>query len=225
MLVKDWMNKTVITIDENQSTMDAMHLMDEHGVTMLPVVKADKVVGIITRRNLQKVSTVDVVGLEVHEIFYKIAKTKVKEVMTRDPITIPFDYTMEETARILFKNKISDAPVVDHEGKVVGIITQTDLFGVFVSLTGVGEKGIQFAFMLEDQPGSLKMIDDIIRKYGCRVASVLRSYVQVQEGYCNIYMRIRDLDRSKLPQLKEELRQKATLLYMIDYRENKREIY
>jgi acetoin utilization protein AcuB len=225
MLVKDWMSKTVITIEEDRSKMDAMDLLKKHGVHILPVVKAGKLVGIITREGLQKVSTTAVDDLEVHELLHHIAKTKVKGIMTPNPITIPFDYTVGEAGRILFDNKISGAPVVDHEGHMVGIITQTDLFGVFVSLTDAGEKGVQFAFMLEDQPGSLRGIEDIIRKYGCQVASVLRSYERVQEGYCKVFIRVHDIDRSRLPQLKEEVKQKTTLLFMVDHGENKREIY
>lgn len=77
----------------------------------------------------------------------------VRNWMTKDPITVPPDYTVEETAQILLENKISGAPVVDDMGQIVGVITQTDLFKVLVSLTGLNKKGISFAFMRRIGPG------------------------------------------------------------------------
>ena len=93
--------------------------------------------------------------------------------MTRDVITVPPDYTVEETAQVLQKNRISGAPVVDADGQLVGTITQTDLFRVLISLTGVGKGGIQFGFQVEDRPGSIKEVADIIRIYGGRMVSIL----------------------------------------------------
>jgi acetoin utilization protein AcuB len=145
--------------------------------------------------------------------------------MSKDLITVPFDYTMEETAEILLENKISGVPVVDNKGKIVGMITETDLFRAMMSLTGLKSRGILFAFQLEDRSGSIKEVADIIREYGGRIASILSSYDRVQKGYRKAYIRMYGIDRLKLPQLKEELKEKKTLLYMVDLRENKREIY
>lgn len=225
MLVKDWMNKTVIRIEEDRSKMDAIRLLREHNIRMLPVVKAGKLVGVVTRGGLQRVSAVDAGNLEVHELFYNIAKTRVKDVMTDNPVTVPHDFTLEEAAEILFANRIKGAPVVDGEGNIAGIITLTDLFGVFISLTGVGAKGVQFALTIADQPGSFREVDDTIRKYGCRMRSMLRSYEGVQEGFCKVFIRIHDLDRTRLPELTEELKGKGTLMYMVDQREMRREIF
>ncbi len=225
MLVKDWMQKTVIRIEEDRSKMDAIRLLREHNIRVLPVVRAGKLVGIVTRAGLQEVSAVDAGNLEVHELFYNIAKTRVKDVMAENPVTVPFDYTLEEAAEVLFKSGIKGAPVVDKEENIVGIITLTDLFGVFISLTGVGEKGVQFALTIDDQPGSFREIDDTIRKYGCRMRSMLRSYEGIQEGFCKVFIRIHDLDRSRLSELTEELKGRGKLLYMVDHREMKRELY
>ena len=145
--------------------------------------------------------------------------------MTKDPITVPFDYTIEETAEILLENKISGVPVVDQEGKMVGTITQTDLFRALISLTGLSQRGIQFAFLLEDRPGSIKEVTDIIRNYGGRMASILSSYDRIEKGYRKAYIRMYGIDRSRLPELKKDLQGKAVLEYMVDLRDNKREIY
>jgi acetoin utilization protein AcuB len=132
---------------------------------------------------------------------------------------------VEETAQVLLENKISGAPVMDKTGKVIGTITQTDLFRVLISLTGVASGGIQFGFYLEDKPGSIKQVADIIRQYGGRMVSILTSYDGVADGYRNVFIRMHSVERSKLQRLKDKLSEKATLLYMIDQRQNKREIF
>ncbi len=225
MLVKDWMSKTVITIDVDDSMQDATKLLKQHNIAMLPVMKKGKLVGIITDRDLKRASASDATTLEIHELLALLSNIKVKSIMTKDPITVPFDYTIEETAEVLQKNKISGVPVVDYEGNLVGTITKGDIFRALISLTGVGTRGIQFAFQLEDRPGSIKEMADIIRKFGGRMVSILTSYARVPKGYRKVYIRMYGVDRSKLPELRDELKEKATLLYMVDHRENKREIY
>ena len=225
MLVKNWMSKDVITVDVNDSMQDAMRLLREHDIRMLPVMKKDRLVGIVTDRDLKKASASDATTLEVHELLYLLTKIKVKDIMTKDPITVPQDYTVEETAQVLLESKISGAPVVDAGGKVIGTITQTDLFRVLISLTGIGRGGIQFGFQIEDRAGSIKEVADIIREFGGRMVSILTSYDHVPEGYRKVYIRMRNIERSRLPKLKDSLGAKASLLYMIDHKENRREIF
>ena len=225
MLVNNWMSKEVVTIDANDSMQAALALMKKSDIRMLPVVKKGKLVGIVTDRDLKRASASDATTLDVHELLYLISKLKVQDIMTKNPITVPQNFTVEETAEVLLKNKISGVPVVDQNGDIVGTITQTDLFRVIISLTGVGTRGIQFAFQLEDRPGSIKEVCDVIRKFQGRIVSILTSYEGVAEGYRKVYIRIHSIERSRLQQLKEELSRMAALIYMVDHRENKREIY
>ncbi len=225
MLVTNWMSKNIITVDENDSMQDAMKLLKEHDIRMLPVMKKGKLVGIVTDRDLKRASASDATTLEVHELLYLLTRIKVKNIMTKEVITVPPDFTVEETTLVLQKNKISGAPVVDSEGQLVGTITQTDLFRVLISLTGVAKGGIQFGLQVEDRPGSIKEVADIIRKFGGRMVSILSSYDQVPEGYRKVYIRMRSIERSALQNLKQELESKAELLYMVDHTENNREIF
>jgi len=229
------MRDSVVTINVNDLVPDAVALLKKHQIRMLPVMDERKLVGVVTDRDLKRVSASDVIPFEIHELAYKLTQIKVGEVMSKPPVTIPLDYTVEEAAEVLLKHKISGVPVVDHEGQVVGTITQSDLFSVLMSVTGMGKRGlqyammqkrgIQFAFMVEDRPGSIKELEDTLRKYKGRLTSILSSYEDCPEGYRRVYIRMYGIDRSKLPQIKEELKAKATLLYMVDHRENKREIY
>ena len=219
------MSINVITVDEKDSMEDAMKHLKEHEIRMLPVMKKGQLIGIITDRDLKRASASDATTLEIHELLYLLTKIKVKDIMTRDVITVPPDYTIEETAQVLQKNKISGVPVVDADGQLVGTITQTDLFRVLISLTGVGNGGIQFGFQVEDRPGSIKKVADIISSYGGRMVSILSSYDNVPEGYRKVYIRMRRIERSDLQKLMQELESKAGLLYMVDHTENNRRVF
>ena len=225
LLVENWMSPKVITVDADDSMLDVAKLLKEHNVTRLVVLEKGKLAGIVTDRDLKRASPSDATALEAHELLYLVANIKVREIMTRNPITVPYNYTIEEAAEILLQAKISGVPVVDKDGDVIGMISQTDLFKVLISLTGVGKKGVQFAFMLEDRAGSIKEVADIIRSYGGRMASILSSYEKAPEGHRYVYIRMYDVDRDKMQQLKEDLKKKTKVLYIVDSRENKREIF
>ncbi|MBW1779418.1 MAG: CBS domain-containing protein [Deltaproteobacteria bacterium] len=224
MLVKNWMSKDVITVDANDSMAHASQLMKENHIRGLPVMNNGKLAGVITDRDLKKASASDAHTLDIHELLYLIDRIKIKDIMTQDPITIPVDHTIEEAAEMLLNNKLSGAPVVNNDGQVVGIITQADIFRVLVSLTSAREKGLQFGFLLEDRPGSIKEVADIIRTYGCRVVSILSANGD-HGNKRHVYIRACDCDRDRLEPLKAELKAKASPLYMVDRREDNKEIY
>ena len=225
MLVKNWMSTNVITVNEDGSMGDAMDLLKKHKIKMLPVMKKNELVGIVTDRDLKRASASDATTLEIHELLYLISKIKVREIMSKPPITIPDDYTVEEAAEVLLKNKISGAPVVDDNGQIMGIITKNDIFRVLISLTGVGKKGIQFAFQLDDRPGSIKEVADVIRLHGGRMVSILSSYEGVAQGSRKVYILMHGIEPVKLKELEKELRQKANLMYAVNHSEDKRAFY
>jgi len=225
MLVKDWMSTPVITVDADDAMQTALKLMKERKIRMLPVMAKGRLKGIVTDRDLKRTSASDATTLDVHELLYLISTLKIKQIMTPDPITVPFDFTVEETAEILLRHKISGAPVLDRKEDLVGIITQTDLFRVIVSLAGIEKRGIQFGFLLADKPGSIKEVTDVIRAFGGRLASILTSYERAPDGYRWGYIRTYGIERSRVQELKAKLAERAKLLYMVDHRENKREIY
>jgi acetoin utilization protein AcuB len=225
MLVKDWMSKNVITADVNDSMQEAMSRLKKNDISMLPVMKKGKLVGIVTDRDLKRASASDANTLEVHELLFLITKIKVQDIMTENPVTIPYDFTVEEAAEVLLEKKISGAPVVGGDGKIIGVITKNDLFRVLIALTGVGKRGIQFAFEVEDRPGSIRELADVIRRYGGRMVSILSTYEKVRAGYRKVFIRVYGVERDQLPQLEKELGEKAEYRYLVDHRENRREIF
>jgi len=225
MLVKNWMSKPAITINAEASMHDAIKLLKNHNIKMLPVMEKGKLVGIVTDRDIKRASASDATSLEIHELIYLISKIKIQEIMTKNLITVPQDYTVEETAEILLKHNISGVPVIDQYRDVVGTITQNDIFRILISLTGAEKRGIQFGVEVEDRPGSIKEVTDIIREYGGRMASILTTYDRAPEGFRRVYIRMYGIDRFKINKLKEAIREKASLLYLVDRREVHRETF
>ena len=223
MLAKYWMNKEVVTIDVDDSMYTAIKRTKQNGARLLPVLSKGKLVGIISDRDLKKASASDATSLEVHELAYLISKINAKEIMSPNPITVRPDDTLEEVAARLLFNDISGAPVVDDQGTIVGMISQKEIFLALTALSGYGKQGLQLAFQIEDRPGSIKEVTDIIREYNGRLASILTSTSRAPEGYRYLYIRVYNLDRSKVQALLDDLKDQTTLLYMVDHRENKRE--
>ena len=225
MFVKDWMSTNVITIDVDDSMQQAVRLLKENNIRMLPVLRNAKLAGVVSDADLKRASASDATLLDIHELLYLISKIKIKDIMTKAPITVPPDFTVEETAQILLDHKISGVPVVDEKGRVAGIITRDDLFKVLISLTGLGERGVLFGFQVDDRPGSIKELTDIVRTYGGRIASIMSSCDRAPEGFRLVYIRVYDIDRESLSRLQEELKQQAPMLFVVDHRENKRQIF
>ena len=225
MLVKNWMSAPVVTIDANDSMERSIELMKEHCIKTLPVMKNDRLVGIVTDRDLKRASASDATSLAVYELFNLLAKVKIKKIMTKDPVTVCPDFTIEEAANLLRKNKISGAPVVNGQNRLVGIVTKEDLFKVLSSITGVDQRGIQFAFRVEDRPKAVMQLTDIIRKYEGHVVSLYSTCEGVPEGYRHVFIRAYRVNREELDRLKEDLEEKATVLYMIDHRLSTRVVH
>jgi len=139
MLVKDWMSKEVIVLDENASIMKASQIMKENNIRRIPVVRGGRLVGIISDRDIKEATPSKATALDVHELYYLLAEVRVKDIMTPDPITVRPEDTVEYAAVLMLENRISGLPVVDEKGQVVGIITQTDT-GHFLAL--MAELGI-----------------------------------------------------------------------------------
>lgn len=225
MLVKNWMSKEVITVDADDTMQNAIYILQEQNIKMLPVMDDANLVGIITDRDLKKASPSDATTLDMHELLFLISKIKVKDLMKEPVFTAKPDDTVEEAAALLLEKKISGLPVIDENNRLVGIITRSDIFRVLLSLSGLGKKGIQFAIRIKDMPGIIKEVRELIHEHGGRTASILSSSDNAPEGYLNFYFRIYQIDREKLPSLLDRIREKGTLLYVVDHRENKRTIY
>jgi acetoin utilization protein AcuB len=123
--VRSWMTENIITITPQTTLPEAQRIMFEHKIRRLPVVKSDKLVGIVTLGDIREVKPSDATTLSIYELNYLIDRVTVKDFMTPNPITISPDATIGDAARLMVEHKVGGLPVVDHD-KLVGIITETD---------------------------------------------------------------------------------------------------
>ncbi len=132
--VKDWMQTEVISAEKTMTMMKAHKLMRSHGIRRLPVVnKRGKLVGIVTRSDIRHAEASDATTLNVWELNYLLASIKIGDIMSKNPITVQSDDTVKTAAIRLHNNKIGALPVVDEANRLVGILTESDIFRLLIS--------------------------------------------------------------------------------------------
>lgn len=188
MFVSDWMTKKVYVAAPDNSISDAVSLMKGKGIKHLPVLKDDKLKGIISDRDIKEYTPSKASTLDIFELHYLLAKTKVKEIMKTNVISTAPDAPVEEAAMVMHDQNKGCLPVLE-QGKLVGIISDKDIYRVLVDITGIRHGGIRIYMTVEDRPGSVKEVADIIRKYDFGLQSVLTSYEGVKEGFRDIVIR------------------------------------
>ena len=222
MLVASWMSTHLVTVGPDETLADAKRILDENHIGRLPVMdQAGKLVGIISDRDVKKALGPDAGPAEIKDI---MAKRTVAEAMSPDPVKVHIYDTIEEAAQIMLEHRISGLPVVDDQGMVVAVITQNDIFRALVALSGVNHGGVQFGLDMPDQPGSIRLATDVIRKYGGRLVSIFTSYDRVAPGRRKVFIRAKGVDRSKLMQAKEDLAEVGVVLYILDSTQHKKEL-
>lgn len=165
MLVGERMSRPPITIGPEMSINDALALFKKERIRRAPVIKGGKLVGIVSEKDLLNASPSPATTLSIWEMNYLLSKLTVAEVMTKNVITVAEDTPIEEAARIMADNKIGGLPVVKG-ARVVGIITETNLFKMFLELMGAREKGVRVTALIEDQPGTLAKVTRSIADAG-----------------------------------------------------------
>ena len=166
MLVGNRMTHNPITIGPDVSMAEAMERMKREKVRRFPVIDKDrKLIGIVTYQDLIHASPSTATSLSMWEISYLLARVKVKEVMTKEVITTTEDTPLEEVARLMVDNQIGSLPVM-RDGLVVGIITESDIFRVFLEVFGAREKGIRLTVLAPYVKGSMAQITSTITNAG-----------------------------------------------------------
>ncbi len=218
MLIKDWMTRDPVTITDDTSLIRAIHIISEHHFRRLPVMSAGRLVGMVTDRDLKAASPSRATTLDVHEMYYLMAEMQVKEIMSRDLITISQDATVEEAAQIMLAHTISGLPVVDAGGSMVGIITQSDILRALLHISGSLQGGVQFALRLEDRPGVLREVADLMRAKGGRLLSLLSCYLSPEENLREVYVRVKNLSPEAVAAIQAELAACFEVLYVVKER-------
>ncbi len=191
MFVRDWMSTPVITVTKKTTVPEAIKLMKEHNIRHLPVVDKDgKLVGLLSDTDINKYMPSEATTLDAFELSYLLSKVTVDHVMKTMVFTTHPDISVEEAAMEMYDRGVNSLPVVEGE-KVVGIITEKDIFRELIDITGVRNGGYRICVVVKDKPGSIKEVADIIRDAGFGIESVLSSHTCTREGYRKVVLRTR----------------------------------
>jgi acetoin utilization protein AcuB len=197
MLVGERMSHPVITIYPEMPMSDALNLMKKEHIRRLPVVdKKGSLVGMVSENDLLHASPSDATSLSIWELTYLISKVQIKSIMAKDVITVAEDTPLEEAARIMADNKIGGVPVV-RDSKVVGIITETDLFKIFLELLGAREQGVRVAALMPNTPGELGRLAKSIFDHGGNIIALGTFLGETSENR-EITIKVSDTDTDTL---------------------------
>ena len=197
MLVKSRMSKYPLTIDPEESLSDAHHYMVKQKVRHLPVVNpSGKIVGLIAEEDLLKAEPSSATSLSVWEIQYLLMKVKVKAVMVKDVITTTEDTPIEEAAHLMLENKIGCLPVI-RDDKLVGIITESDIFRTFMELFAAREKGLRITLEGPNKAGELAKITKAVAAEGGYI-SACGTFNLEDTTKKGITLKVRNVDREIL---------------------------
>ena len=191
------MTKNPVTVGPDMSVPDAQAIMRREKIHRIPVLdKSGKLIGIVTASDLIHASASPATSLDIYELHYLISKLKVETVMTKKVVTVTEDLPIEEAARIMADNNISGLPVLRGD-VVVGIITESDLFKLFIELFGARHTGIRLTVLLPEKRGELAAVAGAISSLGGNIISLATfDGEDPTNSYCT--MKVEGINRKEL---------------------------
>lgn len=204
MLVGEKMTKNPVTVLQSASIDEALDIMRRMKVRRLPVVdKKGRMVGIVSELDLLKVSPSPATTLSIYEIPYLLSKIKLKDIMTRDVITVTEDTPLEEAARIMADHKIGGLPVL-RGSELVGIITETDLFKIFLDLFAARQEGVRLSLLVPGTKGTVARITSRIAELGGNILALGTLPTREPELY-QLMLKVIDVPEDRLVAAMQEL--------------------
>ena len=180
--MREKIQKNPITISPEASFFEARNLIHDKGVRHLPVVdKNNKLMGIVTDRDIRQAAPSDATLLSVQELNYLLGKLKVSGFMTpkNKLITITPDTLIEEAVQLMHDHKIGCLPVLENEA-LYGIFTETDALDHLVDIFGMKRKGTRLTIALEDKPGTMLGILELLKKHNINIISIVSPSFMVE---------------------------------------------
>jgi len=163
MKVGDIMSTNVVTVTEDSLVDDAKKIMDAHRIRRLPVMKKDKLVGLVTKHMLLEAAPSPATSLNIWELHYLLSKMTVKEIMVKNPFTISPDMPVEEALQLGQEKGYGGFPVVE-DGRLVGVVTESDIVRMMTRVLGVKEKGKRIDIRASNKFGNMKKIMGVLDK-------------------------------------------------------------
>ena len=171
MIIERRLTKNPVTINPEASVVEASELMKKEKVHRLPVLDRDKnLIGVISEKDILFATPSPASSLSIHEMAYLLSKLTVRKLMTKNPVTINRTTTVEEAARLMVDQDLSCLPVVE-DGKLVGIVSKSDMFKILLELFGARHFGIRLSFLVDDKPGTIAAVSRVISDAGYDIIS------------------------------------------------------
>ncbi|MCK8600553.1 CBS domain-containing protein [Desulfoferrobacter suflitae] len=185
-----WKMKThLLTATPETSVFKAREMMDEHRISHLPVTDGKAgLLGIVTDRDLKEAWASSATTLSVYELTYVLQKLVIANVMTKNVITATPDMTIERAARIILDHKIGALPVLKN-GKLVGIITTTDLMDVLLMALGLSDDTKRFSLLVRDRMGVLAQVGQLMQQADINIRSIMTVPLVGYKGIWQILLR------------------------------------
>ena len=203
MYVRQFMTSQVFTVTPDESIADTMALMREKKLNSMPVVDKGKLVGFVTDGDLREVSPSPATTLSIFELNYLIAKTPIREVAVKKVLTCHPDTQIEDAALLMREHKIGGLPVVE-EGKVVGIITGSDILDAFLDVMGFRSPGQRVVIETKDKSGVMLDLAVTIKEFDVNIASL--AVYHLRDNKIQILAR---LQGEQVAEVKESLKKKG----------------
>jgi acetoin utilization protein AcuB len=172
MLVGRRMRTSLITLSKDGTLAQARDLLHTHRIRHLPIVEGERLLGILTDRDIRQASPSSAAGISPDRTAAFLAQIPVTEAMVRAVRTVSPFTTIEEAARLMIEHKIGCLPVTEAD-RLVGIITETDILGVLADVMGIREPSARIELTLQDRPGALADVTRIIQKHGVNISSIV----------------------------------------------------
>lgn len=200
MQVKHKMTVNPVCISPDQTISEVLDLMQQNDFHRLPVVDKNKLVGLVTEGVVLENSPSNATSLSMHELNYLLSKTKVKDIMIKDVLTIGPEALIEEAAHIMETNDIGCLPVITEKLEVVGIITTNDILKAFVDLLGYKDPGTRVSIEIgEDRIGMLKDLTEVFTKENINLTRLIAH----RNGINEFVIKCEETDKNKVRKLLE----------------------
>jgi len=190
------MTTDVATVTEEASLNKAFQILHDRRHKVLPVVRGERLVGLLSEKLLAEVRPSKATALSVYEINYLMSRTKVRDIMIKDVHFTNPDALVEEAALALYTHDVSFLPVVQSDKTVVGIVTQTDIFKAFIGLMGVDHKGTRLSIEAKNDVGIMSKISNIVSDAGVNISHI--SNYSKGNGKHEIVLRVDTLNTSEI---------------------------
>jgi len=183
MFVSERMSRNLITAGPEMTILEARTLMAEKKIRHLPVVdQAGKLIGIVSDRDIRDAMPSSLLPQEEYQAsLSKVMDFPVREIMSKQPLTIYAYYTIQDSLLVMQKRKVGALPVIDEEGYLKGILSTRDLLRAFVNVMNIDEPGTLLCIIVTERQGQMKRIVDIITEERISLGSVLVARVWDKE--------------------------------------------